>query len=140
MSVLRQTADGTFETIASSGSPFAEDELVVREITSDGQGGLWVGTDSFIYHWDGSTWERFGGENGGPNYEPVTGIVLRGDVIWISTAYNGLWRKDAGGWLALGREGTGTTYTNVLLPTSDGALWVFAHNAIARLIGDPVEN
>ncbi len=132
--------DGTTWTVMGQiGAPFRQEERAVLSMADDGQGGMWVGTDGFLYHWDGSVWTPVTEEEGGPIFTPILGIVSAGDVTWVASFYGGLYRLDDKGWYAFGNEGVGTVILRRLYRTSDGALWILSHDGVVRLIGDPLQ-
>src|SRR5438477_12555381 len=59
--------------------------LSVMKLAQDRDGFLWVATQDGMYRYDGSTFTRFGLEQGLPSTF-VTHLVTRGGVLWVSTA------------------------------------------------------
>jgi ligand-binding sensor domain-containing protein len=130
--------DGTaWQVAGKTGDPFTADDRTVWAITDDGQGGLWVGTDLYLYHWDGTDWRQYTQTDGAPD-DGIVGLAVAGDVLWVATQYDGLYRLDAIGWYRLGYEGTGTLYLEGLYHTTDGALWIWGDSGVTRLVGDPL--
>ena len=56
---LWQFANGRLTHVALPGTP----QMVVMEIASDARGGLWLGDDEWLFHWDGSRLEPFPGRS-----------------------------------------------------------------------------
>jgi ligand-binding sensor domain-containing protein len=138
IALLRRQGE-SWETVGLPGAPFTDADHYVQSLADDGQGGLWVGTDSYAYHWDGTTWKQYRSEDGAPDAVPIQGLVVDGDVTWVATRYDGLFRLDSIGWLRLPRTILGTSEIFGLYQTSDGALWVLAPNSVVRLVGDPMD-
>ena len=131
--------DGTaWQVVGQEGDPFTVDDRAVWALADDGQGGLWVGTDLYLYHWDGADWRQYTETDGAPD-DGIVGLAVAGDVVWVATQYDGLYRLDSIGWYHLGNEGTGTLYLAGMLHTSDGALWIWGDSGVTRLVGDPLE-
>ena len=77
---LWKFARGQLTHVALPGSP----QMVVMEIVSDPRGGLWLGDDEWLFHWDGSRLEPFPGRSDEGELKRIT--LARADSsgrIWL---------------------------------------------------------
>ena len=77
---LWQFANGRLTHVALPGTP----QMVVMEIASDSRGGLWLGDDEWLFHWDGSRLEPFPGRSDEGELQRIT--LARSDGsgrIWL---------------------------------------------------------
>ena len=74
---------GQLTHVALPGSP----QMVVMEIVSDPRGGLWLGDDQWLFHWDGSRLEPFPGRSDEGELKRIT--LARADGsgrMWLGFA------------------------------------------------------
>ena len=77
---LWQFANGRLTHVLLPGAP----QMVVMEIASDPRGGLWLGDDEWLFHWDGSRLEPFPGRADEGELQRIT--LARSDSsgrIWL---------------------------------------------------------
>lgn len=87
------------------------------------EGYVWVGTDRglSVYARSSSRWRHEVLDGGAPS--PVAALAEVGGVVYAGTLGQGLWRRDASGWRAVGHGSLPGQFINALLVVGD-TLWI----------------
>lgn len=87
------------------------------------EGYVWVGTDRglSVYARSSSRWRHEVLDGGAPS--PVAALAEVGGVVYAGTLGQGLWRRDASGWRAVGHGSLPGQFINALLVAGD-TLWI----------------
>lgn len=87
------------------------------------EGYVWVGTDRglSVYARASSRWRHEVLDGGAPS--PVVALAEAGGVVYAGTLGQGLWRRDASGWNAVGHGALPGQFINALLVAGD-TLWI----------------
>ncbi len=105
--------------------------MAVSSITDDGQGGLWVGTESGLDHLDAQHPEQLTAQADGLPDGPVQAVLKdREGTLWAGTRH-GLWKRAAGAssftaWPLVGPEESEPAVTR-LYQDSTGRIWIGTH-------------
>lgn len=75
---------------------------VIRCLTMDDSGNLWVGTPSGVVMFDGETWRKFNESNG----------LVQSSIHSIKTKGNSVWVGTVGGTVSRFKDGQWTTFAN----------------------------
>ncbi len=102
----------------------------VNCLVADGRNGLWIGTDSGIYRWDGAHLSRASSTPETNAVRALTMIKDRDGNVWVGSA-TGLVRIDAHGGAAFEARGTSAAVT-ALFEDREGNLWIGDANGVER--------
>jgi hypothetical protein len=111
--------------------------FAVNDALLDGDGVLWVATDSGLWGWDGSAWRGHvpAREHTGPPAPGISALALDGaGTLWVG-ASDGIGLFDRRGWWEHVKGKDGLPYDKVwcITPAPDGAMWVGFPAGCARL-------
>ncbi|RAK66122.1 T9SS type A sorting domain-containing protein [Hymenobacter edaphi] len=114
---------------------------VVREVTTDENGHLWVATQAAVQRFDGTTWTTYTQAHG-LDYGTIKCVAARGGVVWVGHD-RGLSRFDGAAWtnftnaadLPVGLFGpTDRSITDVVIGP-DGTVWLAGSRGLGRYDG-----
>lgn len=75
---------------------------VIRCLTMDNSGNLWVGTPSGVVMYDGETWKKFD-ESNGLAQNSVHSIKAKGNSVWVGTVGGTINRYKDGQWMTFAK-------------------------------------
>jgi len=109
----------------------------VNDALLDGDGVLWVATESGLWGWDGSAWSGHvpAREHTGPPARGISALALDGaGTLWVGTN-DGMGLFARRGWWEQVKGEDGLPYETVwcITPAPDGAIWVGFPIGCARL-------
>lgn len=115
----------------------------IQAITGDNQDRTWIGTQTGLSIWTGSTFFNLTTANGLPS-DDISALLADGNVIWIGTRGGGLLRFQDNQLQVFNRENIRLPSNNVsaLAQTEDGVLWIGTDAGLARFADNsmtPVE-
>ena len=130
---LWQYARGQLTHVVLPGNP----QMVVMEIASDPRGGLWLGDDEWLFHWDGVRLEPFPGRSDEGELQRIT--LVRADSsgrIWLGFSGGRLGYLDHDRTLhVLGAvEGMTKVHTTVhaVYEGADKTIWIGGSGGLSR--------
>jgi signal transduction histidine kinase/ligand-binding sensor domain-containing protein len=98
-------------------------------LVPDGRDGLWIGTDTGIFRWDGRSVTRATAHEAGRS-RALTMVKDRDANVWVGTS-DGLVRIDSRGAVTLERRGSAAAVT-ALFEDREGNLWIGDTNGVER--------
>ncbi len=114
----------TTYNMSNSGMPYDNATCVLP----DGQGGLWIGTDYRLAHFDGNnSWEIFDTNNSGLPDNAIRSLLLDDeDNLWIGTFLGGLAKYDGTNWTVFNTSNSGLedNFIRSLLIDQTGIMWI----------------
>ncbi len=118
----------------------------IRRIVADGRGGLWVGGQHGLAHWDGRAWATLDKASGLPDEEIMTIAPMSTGEVWVSyTEFKGMTRVRLQGARLEVLETLRPPHPLVCNPIvtlaarPDGTLWVGTSRGLLRWDGRRVE-
>lgn len=122
----------TIYNTANSGLPYNNATCVLP----DGQGGVWIGTDYRLAHFDGnSTWEIYDTNNSGLPDNAIRSLMLD-DVgnLWVGTFLGGLAKYDGSNWTVfdLSNSGLEDNFIRSMLIDQNGIIWIGTTGGLHR--------
>lgn len=116
--------DWTLYQTINSGLP----DNNVQALAPDGQGGIWVGTEVGLAHWDGSSWSTWlAGSSGLPdNAVRALAVEPESGALWVGTFLGGLARLESGTWQVWnsGNSPMPDNYVRSLKVEGPGKVWI----------------
>ena len=102
----------------------------VNCLIPDGRNGLWIGTDSGIYRWDGARVSRAPATSETSRVRVLAMVKDRDGNLWVGTT-DGLVRIDAHGAVSFERRGVSAAVT-ALFEDREGNLWIGDASGVER--------
>ena len=130
---LWQNSQGAYDLFYPCDSPGSMQGRIVRAITPDPSGAIWMGTeDGGLNRYDPGT-NTFTAYDLNGSYNNIQSILVQGDELWVATFGNGLFRYDPHRKRLVARITFPDNRLSTLIRTSDGAVLAGARGGLYRL-------
>ena len=103
----------------------------------DGNGGLWIGTDSGVAHWNGSQFTSPGLPEKQNRFQALAMLRDRDGNLWVGTDSLGLLRINGDGVSSLSKAGENSPAVTAVFEDREGNLWTGSASGIDRLRDSP---